>query len=169
MSRTRTILVTCFLLVCACPLSAMNDLTSLKDWVRKYPLVSGSKPRRGIYTSPALRPKLLRLLGAKSYKRLVNDYYVMSQIEFIDGYLIAQMCEQHACPASSSFMAVNLGSGDIHVAFFREGHVEWFHTMGKAKDLPYNVLHKPWWMRAPVWSRGLTKLPRTQHNERMSE
>ena len=123
---------------------------NLADWVGKYPLIPKSKPRRGVYTSPELRGKLTALLGRKYYRRLVYEYYVMSQIESVDGYLVAQMCQQHFCPSSASFMAVNLTKGDIHVAFWRSGHIEWFHTTGTAKDLPYNVLHKAWWMNVLI-------------------
>lgn len=122
---------------------------NLSDWIGKYPLVVNSKPRQGIYTSPELRGKLTTLLGRKYYRRLVYDYYVMAKIEAIDGYLVAQMCKQHFCPSSASFMAVNLTKGDIHVAFWRSGTIEWFHTNGKAKDLPHDVRYKPWWMNGP--------------------
>jgi hypothetical protein len=82
----------------------------------------------------------------------------MPKIESIDGYLVAQMCQQHFCPSNASFMAVNLTSGDIHVAFWRSGNIEWFHTNGTAKDLPFNVLHKPWWMNVtPAKVREITR------------
>lgn len=125
---------------------AYSQTANLADWIGKYPLIPNSKPLRGIYTSPVLSGKLKALLGRKYYRRLVYDYYVMAKIESIDGYLVAQMCKQHFCPSSASFMAVNLTNGDIHVAFWRSGYIEWFHTTGKSKDLPYAVLHKPWWM-----------------------
>jgi hypothetical protein len=136
------------LLLCSASVAQCQG-ESLNDWIGKYPVVPRSKPRRSVYNSPALRPQLLKLLGAKYYRRLANGYYVMGQIENIDGYLIAEMCEQHNCPASNSFMAVNLQAGDIHVAFYNLGYVEWFHSRGKAKDLPHNVLYKPWWMQGP--------------------
>ena len=126
--------------------AAQAPTRNLSDWIGKTPLIPKVKPRRGIYTSPELRGKLIALLGRKYYRRLVYDYYVMPRIESIDGYLVAQMCKQHFCPSSASFMAVNLTTGHIHVAFWRSGHIEWFHTTGKAKDLPYNVRQKPWWM-----------------------
>jgi hypothetical protein len=136
------------LLVCSASVTHSQD-ERLNDWIGKYPVAVKSNPRRSIYNSPALRPRLLKLLGAKYYRRLADGYYVMSEIENIDGYLIAEMCEQHNCPASNSFMAVDLRAGDIHVAFYSLGCVEWFHTKGKANDLPHNVLHKPWWMQGP--------------------
>jgi hypothetical protein len=128
---------------------AQSQGERLNDWIGKLPVAPISKPRRSIYNSPALKPQLSKLLGAKYYHRLADGYYVMGKIEDIDGYLIAEMCEQHNCPESNSFMAVNLRTGEIHVAFFNLGYVEWFHTKGKAKDLPNNVLHKPWWMQGP--------------------
>jgi hypothetical protein len=135
-------------LLCACSV-AQSQNGNLAGWIGRYPLVPKSKPRRGIYTSPELRGKLMVLLGQKYYRRLVYDYYVMPKIQSINGYLIAEMCKQHSCPTDASFMAVNLTTGDIHVAFWRSGTVEWFHTVGKAKDLPYDVLNKPWWMNVP--------------------
>jgi hypothetical protein len=133
-----------------CSSSVHSQSGNLGRWIGRTPLIPRSKPRRGIYTSPELRGKLTTLLGRKYYRRLVYDYYVMSPIESIDGYLVAQMCKQHACPSGASFMAVNLMKGDIHVAFWRSGYIEWFHTTGKAKDLPNDVLQKAWWMNAPV-------------------
>lgn len=137
------------LLCCYSTSLSQNELTNLSDWVGKYPVTVKSKPRQSIYNAPTLQPRLLKLLGPKYYRRLANRYYVMSPIKNIDGYLIAYMCEQHFCPQNSSFMAINLSEGDLHVAFFSYGYVEWFHTKGKAKDLPHEVLYYPWWMQAP--------------------
>jgi hypothetical protein len=133
-----------------CASSVQSQSANLTSWIGRTPLIPNSKPRRGIYTSPELRGKLTTLLGRKYYRRLVYDYHVMSPIESIDGYLVAQMCKQHACPSGASFMAVNLTKGDIHVAFWRSGYVEWFHTTGKAKDIPNDVLQKAWWMNVPA-------------------
>jgi hypothetical protein len=137
------------LLFCV-PSVVQSQNGNLARWIGRTPLIPQSKPRRGIYTSPELRGKLTALLGRKYYRRLVDDYYVMSKIESIDGYLVAQMCKQHSCPSSASFMAVNLTKGDIHVAFWRSGYIEWFHTTGKAKDIPNDVLQKAWWMKVPA-------------------
>ena len=142
-------LVLCLaLLICAS--SVQSQGSSLANWIGRTPLIPNSKPRRGIYTSPELRGKLTTLLGRKYYRRLVYDYYVMSPIESIDGYLVAQMCKQNACPSGASLMAVNLTKGDIHVAFWQSGHIEWFHTTGKTKDLPNGVFQKVWWMNVPT-------------------
>jgi len=139
-------------------LSAQAQTRSLSDWIGKTPLVPNVTPRQGVYTSPEIRPTLIALLGQKYYRRLVNDYYVMAPIELIDGYLVAQMCRQHFCSQDASFMAVNLTSGDIHVAFWHSGTIEWFHTTGMAKDLPNNVLHRPWWLNStPVKVREVTR------------
>jgi len=136
------------LLLCSASVT-LSQGESLNDWIGKYPAIVKSKPHRSIYNSPTLRPRLLKLLGRKHYRLLANGYYVMSPIKNIDGYLIAYMCERHFCPHRSSFLAVNLSEGDIHVAFFSDGYVEWFHTKGKAKDLPHDVLYYPWWMQSP--------------------
>jgi hypothetical protein len=143
-----------------CSSSAQSQGGNLAKWIGRTPLIPKSKPRRGIYTSPELRGKLTTLLGRKQYRRLVYDYYVMSPIESIDGYLVAQMCKQHACPSGASFMAVNLTKGDIHVAFWRSGYIEWFHTTGKAKDLPDDVLQKAWWMKVPTTPDNVREITR---------
>ncbi|HEY8226839.1 MAG TPA: hypothetical protein VIG25_16275 [Pyrinomonadaceae bacterium] len=139
-------LILSFALLISLSTAAQSQTDELSNWIGQYPLIPKVNPRRGIYTSPELRPKLIALLGRKYYRRLVYDYYVMAKIESIDGYLVAQMCRQHFCPSAASFMAVNLTRGDIHVAFWRSGYIEWFHTRGKAKDLPDSVRRKPWWM-----------------------
>lgn len=144
------------LFVCSASIALPQD-ENLADWVGKTPVVVKSKPRRSIYNSPTLRPRLLKLLGRKHYLRLANFYYTMSPIKKVDGYLIAFMCEHHFCPHNSSFMAVNLTEGDIHVAFFSDGYVEWFHTKGKAKDLPHDVLYYPWWMQSPTAVRRVVE------------
>jgi hypothetical protein len=142
-------LTLCIALV-VCPASvARSQGDNLRDWIGKTPVIVKSKPRQSIYNSPTLRPRLIKLLGRKRYLHLANFYYTMSPIKDVDGYLIAFMCEHHFCPHNSSFMAVNLDKGDIHVAFFSDGYVQWFHTKGKAKDLPIDVLYYPWWMQSP--------------------
>ena len=133
-----------------CSATASRSQETLADWIGKTPVVVKSKPRRSIYDSPLLKPRLIKLLGKKHYLRLANFYYTMSPIAKVDGYLIAFMCEQHFCPHNSSFMAVNLTAGDIHIGFFSDGYVQWFHTAGTAKDLPHDVLYYPWWMQSPT-------------------
>ncbi|MEK6337308.1 MAG: hypothetical protein AABM67_20490 [Acidobacteriota bacterium] len=98
-------LILCIALLVCFSSVAQAQSGNLNDWIGKYPLVVNSKPRQGIYTSPELRAGLTALLGRKYYRRLVYDYYVMKKIEVIDGYLVAQMCKQHFCPSSASFMA----------------------------------------------------------------
>ena len=151
-------MLTLALLIPLSAVAAQPRTRNLSDWIGKTPLVPKVNPRRGIYTSPELRPRLIALLGRKYYRRLVYAYYVMSPIESIDGYLVAQMCRQHFCPRDASFMAVNLTNRDIHVAFWHYGTIEWFHTTGKANDLPDKVLHKPWWMNTtPERVREVTR------------
>jgi hypothetical protein len=137
-------------LVIASATVAHAQQETLADWIGKTPVVVKSKPRQSIYNSPLLKPRLIRLLGKRRYLHLANFYYTMSPIKNVDGYLLAFMCEHHFCPHNSSFMAVNLTDGDIHVAFFSDGYVEWFHTKGKTKDLPHDVLYYPWWMQSPT-------------------
>ena len=65
----------------------------------------------------------------------------MAPVKLVGDYVIVDRCERHNCDESSSFMAVNIRDGDIHVAFYRLGKLEWFHTRGKSQDLPQDVLN----------------------------
>jgi hypothetical protein len=137
----KSILVVLFLVSCGVNISAQQDLAYLRDWVGKNPISLPGEPPRNIYQSQPLRRKLIRLLGRRSYRRLLNYYYVMGPVKIVGDYVIVDRCERHNCDESSSFMAVNVRGGDIHVAFYKLGRLEWFHTRGKAQDLPQDVLN----------------------------
>ena len=139
MRMIKAIIVVLFLVSGAVNISAQQDLAYLRAWEGKNPISLPGEPRRNIYQSQPLRKKLIRLLGRRSYRRLLNDYYVMGQVKVVGDYVIVGRCERHNCDESSSFMAVNFRRGDIHVAFYSVGRLEWFHN--KAKDLPQDVLN----------------------------
>ena len=106
----------CMPLIFASATVAHPQQQTLADWIGKTPVVVKSKPRRSIYNSPVLKPRLIKLLGKRRYLHLANFYYTMSPIKNVDGYLLAFMCQHHFCPHNSSFMAVDPTEGDIHVA-----------------------------------------------------
>jgi hypothetical protein len=64
----------------------------------------------------------------------------MGPIRILGDYLVVARCERHNCDESSSFMAVNVRAGDVHVAFYKLGKLEWFHSKGTSRDLPREVL-----------------------------
>lgn len=136
----KPILLVLFLVSCSARSSA-QDLGYLREWVGKYPTSTPGEPPRNIYRSQPLGRKLIRLLGKRSYRRLLKDYYVMGPVSVVGDYVIVSRCERHNCDESSSFMAVNVRAGDIHVAFYKLGRLKWFHTKGKSQDLPQDVLN----------------------------
>ena len=145
MRLIKTILTIHFmLLLCYVNVSAQGDLAYLRNWVGKNPISLPGEPSRNIYKSQPLRGKLTRLLRQKNYHRLLNDYYVMGPVKLVGEYVIVDRCERHNCDESSSFMAVNIRRGDVHVAFYRLGKLEWFHSRGRSRDLPQDVLNDEW-------------------------
>jgi hypothetical protein len=128
----------------AIPTFAQRDLRYLRGWVGKYPVSAPGEPRRNIYQTRPLRRRLIKLLGWKNYNRLLNDYYVMGPVELAGDYVIVDRCERANCDESTSFLAVNLRHGDVHVAFYKVHRLEWFHSEGTARDLPRDVLHNEW-------------------------
>ena len=142
MRHIKQILTTLFLglVCCVVNVSAQRDLAYLQDWVGKNPISLPGESPRNIYRTQPLRKKLTRLLGIRNYERLLNDYYVMGPVKLVGDYVIVDRCERHNCDESSSFMAINIRRGDLHVAFYRLGKLEWFHSKGKSRDLPDAVL-----------------------------
>jgi hypothetical protein len=134
-----------------------QNLAYLKDWINRYPVDRQSKLYPNIYQHRQLRPRLQKLLGDEIYRHLVDDYYVMTPIKMIDGYLIIWRCERHNCP-NDNLVAINLYEGDIHVAFFNNGDAEWYHTKGKVKDLPAGVSGYLWWMQSPNFINRLKEV-----------
>ena len=141
MRMINPVLVILFLITCSVSISAQPDLGYLRGWAGKAPISLPGEAPRNIYQSQPLRRKLIQLLGRRSFRRLLNDYYVMGPVKVVGDYVIVDRCERHNCDESSSFMAVNVRRGDIHVAFYRLDRLDWFHTKGKARDLPQEVLN----------------------------
>lgn len=142
------------------PALAQSQMEYLRSWVGKPPVSVPGEPRRNIYKTPKLQRNLLKLLGGRDYNRLLNNYHVMGPVELVGDYLIVDRCERHNCDESSSFMAVNIATGDVHVAFYKLGKVEWFHTRGKWRDLPQEVLNDEWFKINGPFIKSVTETTR---------
>ena len=139
----------------------------LKNWVGKNPISVPGEPRRNLYKTSELRRKLVGLLGRNNYNRLLNDYYVMGAVQLVGDYIAVDRCERHNCDESSSFMAVNIRTGDVHVAFYKSGKMEWFHTKGKSQDLPQAVLNDEWFRIHQPFIRSVSEITLGQQNKRL--
>ncbi len=142
------------------PSEAQSDLDYLRNWVGKNPISLPREPRRNIYRAQPLQRRLLKLLGSKNYGRLLNDYYVMGPVAAAGDYIIVGRCERHNCDESASFMAVNFRDGDVHVAFYKLGKLEWFHSKGSARDLPREVLNNEWLQNYGPFVKSTTETTR---------
>jgi hypothetical protein len=136
---------------------AQTKLGYLQKWVGNYRVSTPGQPYRNIYRTRPLQRRLLKLLGWKNYNRLLNDYYVMGQVGVVGDYIVADRCERHNCDESASFIAVNLRRGDVHVAFYKLGTLEWFHSRGTARDLPHDVLDSEWWRIYGPFVKSITE------------
>jgi hypothetical protein len=111
----------------------------LRDWVGKYP-ISRDKSFGNFFHMRQLSPKLRKLVGTDYYRRITFDNNcATSPITLVVNYLIVRTCEAHNCVSKQSFMAINLSEGDIHLALYNYGSLDWFHTKGVANDLPRDV------------------------------
>lgn len=144
----------------ATPAVAQDDLGYLHNWVGKSPINIPGEPYRNIYRTRPLQRRLVKLLGRKNYKRLLNDYYVMGLVTEAGDYIIVDRCERHNCDESASFMAVNFRRRDVHVAFYKLGKLEWFHSKGTVRDLPHDVLDTEWLRSYGPFVKSTTEVTR---------
>jgi hypothetical protein len=116
---------------------------SLRNWVGKYPTNRHDRRFTNVFTALPLKPKLQRLLGRNFYRRVTfNNNFTEFPILLADNYAIITTCEAHNCVSKQMFLAVNLDRGDVHVALYHYGSLDWFHTTGKSSDLPNAVREK---------------------------
>ena len=115
---------------------------NLRYWVGKYPVNRRADHFTNIFRTPPLKSKLRRLLGPDYYRRVTfNDHFTMGPISLVaDNYVIVAMCEAHNCVSKQMFLAANVYRGDVHVALYHYGWLDWYHTQGKSTDLPQPVL-----------------------------
>ena len=142
------------------PTVAQSNLGYLRNWVGKNPISLRREPHQNIYRTHPLQRRLLKLLGSKNYRRLLNDYYVMGPVAAAGDYIIVDRCERHNCDESASFMAVNVRDGEVHVAFYRRGKLEWFHSKGTTRDLPTDVLNGEWLRNYGPFIKSTTEVTR---------
>jgi hypothetical protein len=139
-AKIRLLAAGAIFLCCSQPVFGKSNLSYLRSWVGKNPIsLPGERPRN-IYRTKPLGQKLHRLLRKEGLDRLLNDYYVMGPVKLVGDYVIVTRCERHNCDESSSFLAANTQTGDVHVAFYKLGRLEWFHTKGTSRELPREVL-----------------------------
>jgi len=145
----------------ATSIMAQSKLGYLRNWVGKFPVSTPGEPHRNIYQTQPLQRRLVKLLGWKNYRCLLNDYYVMGRIELAGDYVIVDHCERGNCDESSSFMAVNFRRGDLHVAFYKLGTLQWFHSKGRARDLPRSIFETEWWQSNAPFVKSITETTET--------
>ena len=139
---------------------AQSELGYLRNWTGKNPISIPGEPHRNIYRTRPLQRRLVKLLGWKNYNRLLNDYYVMAPVAAVGDYIVVDRCERHNCDESASFMAVNFRRGDVHVAFYKLGKLEWFHSKGTTSDLPREVLDTEWFRSYGPFVKSTTEVTR---------
>jgi hypothetical protein len=143
------------------PTVAESKLGYLHKYVGRSQINIPGEPYRNIYRTRPLQRRLVKLLGWKYYDRLLNDCYVMGGVALAgNDYIVADCCEHHNCDENSSFMAVNLRRGDVHVAFYKLGKLEWFHSKGTVRDLPREVLDNEWFRNYGPFVKSTTEVTR---------
>lgn len=123
---------------------AQVKLNHLKSWANEYPIDNASKPRRNFFQLREIRDPLLKLLGKQGFDRLMNSFGLVQPIDLISGYLVMEgAANLHVSPVEEhAVLAVRLSDGTMHVAFARDGKVEWFSTRGKHTELPRDIRNR---------------------------
>ncbi len=123
---------------------AQVRLNHLKSWANEYPIDNASKPRRNFFQLREIREPLLKLLGKQGFDRLMNSFGLVQPIDLISGYLVLEgAANLHVSPVEEhAVLAVRLSDGTMHVAFARDGKVEWFSSRGKHTELPRDIRNR---------------------------
>src|SRR6476620_6499735 len=124
MSRLKPLLVMAtIVLIISSPTRAQKNL---RAWVGKYP-VSRERQFHNVFRTSPLNARLRQLLGPSYYRRITfDDHFVMGPISLVaDRYSVIAMCEQHNCVSKQTFVAVNIERGDVHVALYHYGTLDW--------------------------------------------
>ena len=101
------ILITLSFLVFSAEASSL-DLT---NWVRAY-------PDKRFFNATEIKKPLKKMLTAEQWKRLTETYSTMSQIQLIQGHLVAECCMPHDCPAEHAMLVIDLKRNRFHVGFY---------------------------------------------------
>jgi hypothetical protein len=136
------ILLTCSIILCSCAaVAAQAKLDHLKKWANEYPIDNNSRPRKNFFELREIREPLLKLLGKQGFERLINSFGLVEPIDVIRGYLVLEgAANLHVSPVEEhALVAVKLFDGTMHVAFAREGKIQWFSSKGKHTDLSPDI------------------------------
>lgn len=63
-------------------------MSHLKEWVNELPIDNSAKPPRNFFKLPEVGSRLVWLLGAAGYNRLLNDFAAGSPIMIIEDFLV---------------------------------------------------------------------------------
>jgi len=131
--RTVILIVLSFLVVSA----EASSLDTTNYWVRAY-------PDKRFFNTPEIKKPLKNMLTPEQWKRLTETYSVMSQIQLIQGHLVAECCVPHDCPAEHAMVVIDLKRKRFHVGFYRGYYqqkttIEWISSEGEFYDLPKEV------------------------------
>ncbi len=140
MRKLKPLILTAAILLVA--FQSAHSQINLRAWVGKYPVNRRADHYRNIFRTAPLKSQLRRLLGRDYYRRVTfKEHFTMGPISLVaDHYVIIAMCEAHNCVSKQMFLAVNVDRGDVHVALYHYGSLDWYHTQGKSTDLPRPVL-----------------------------
>lgn len=107
------------LLFCfAANVPAQGESEHLRAWVGRHPINQSSVPPRNIFERREIRGPLLKLLGARGFKRLLNGFGLVEPITRIEDYLVIEgAANLHFARApQNALVAFNLNGSGIHVA-----------------------------------------------------
>jgi hypothetical protein len=124
--------------------AAQVRLNHLKSWANEYPIDNASKPHRNFFQLREIREPLLKLLGKPGFDRLMESFGLVQPIDLISGYLVLEgAANLHVSPVEEhAVLAVRLSDGTMHVAFARDGKVEWFSSRGKHTQLRRDIRNR---------------------------
>jgi len=117
--------------------SAEASSLDLTNWVRAY-------PDKRFFDAPQIKKPLKKMLTPEQWKRLTETYSTMSQIQLIQGHLVAECCLPHDCPAEHAMLVIDLKRNRFHVGFYcgyyqQKTTIEWISSEGEFYDLPKEV------------------------------
>ena len=129
------LLVTCFGVAgyAQTPQFRRRSLEHLRTWAGRYPTEGEGKRRVEILKLPEIRQPLLKLLGAKRYQRLLENYFMEVPIDLIEQHLLIRRWNKWSSEQSVVVINVIYDTKDIYVGFVDDKKVEWFGTNGSRK------------------------------------
>jgi hypothetical protein len=116
-----------------------SDLRDLRGkWVGEYPSIKF----QNLLKEPRIKKKIMLLLGAERYNRLLLDnHYLQSPIDYVEGhYILDYAANLHLMPkAERIYIIIREYTGSLHVAI-QDDHdkVQWMHS--DETDIPLKIL-----------------------------